>query len=224
MGQAFHHSERKADRRESARRFRDVRVSASPREDLMGAKRCMTVFCFVVVSSAGVWAADNVDAFGTAPGTAPAAASSGALPSSTGVAEIEAWIHTRMDVGLRQRVEVGFEIAVQRVEEVEACAELFHELGADATETLSNALYWPVISYRDRKELCGRKTLAFTFVGSRLTFICPDFEGVSDQRAAQIIIHEALHNAGLEERPQYTGFGAKSPAAIDSMVATACEF
>ena len=129
-----------------------------------------------------------------------------------------------MDDGLRARVEVAFEIAAQRAQEVEACAELFSEFWADATETLGNALYWPIRSYRDVKERCGRRNLAFTQVGSRLTFICPDFERVSDLRAAQIIIHEALHNAGLKEKPQYAGVGVKSPAAIDSMVAKACGF
>lgn len=190
----------------------------------MGARRFTTVFCLVVLSTAGAWAADNIDSHVASTTAVLAEPSSNSLPSSTGVVEIEPWIHPRMDDGLRARVEMAFEIAAERVQEVEACAELFTEFGVDAKETLGSALYWPVISYRDVKKICGRRTLAFTFVDSPLTFMCPDFEGVSDQRAAQIIIHEALHNAGLKEKPQYAGVGAKSPAAIDSMVAKSCNF
>jgi len=67
----------------------------------MRAKRFTTVFCLIVLSTAGVWAADNVESFGTSTGTVPAAASSSSLPSSTKLVEIDAWIHARMNVGLR---------------------------------------------------------------------------------------------------------------------------
>jgi hypothetical protein len=178
------------------------------------------------------WAENGIDqkAAGTeSMAVAPAAAdaSSGSAANQLSAEEgapSQPWIHPRMNDGLRARVKVAFEIAVKRAKEVEACAALFTEFEAEATETLGDALYWPVLSYRDVKELCGGRNLAFTRVGTRLTFICPDFERVSDQRAAQIIIHEALHNVGLKERPQYAGVGVKSPAQIDSMVAKACEF
>ena len=188
----------------------------------MGATRFTTVFCVVVLSTTGAWAADDVDSAITSTKTVLAAASSNPLPTFTRVVEIEPWIHTKMNDGLRNSVEVAFEIAAQRVQEVEACSELFAEFGVDAVETLGSALYMPLFSYRDVKELCGRRNLAFTFVGSPLTFICPDFERVSDQRAALIIIHEALHNAGLEESPRYSG--AKTAYAINSMVTKSCNF
>ena len=198
----------------------------------MGASRSIACIVLLAMFPVSTRAADGVDPNVAGTNSAvvlPAAADSpveGAAYqlSTEEEAPLQPWIHVRMDDGLRDSVEVAFEIAAERVQEIEACSELFAELGVDATETLSRALYWPVKSYRDVKERCRRRNLAFTSVGSRLTFICPDFEGITDQRAAQVIIHEALHNAGLKERPQYAGAGVKSSAAIDSMVAKACKF
>jgi len=207
-------------------------ATALPREVPMGASRsiaCVVVSVFVAVSA---WAAEGNDQMVVetngevvVPAAADASAESAAHRLSTEEgARLKPWIHPRMKNDLRARVEVAFEIAAQRVRGGEACAGLFTELGVDAMETLGSALYWPVMSYRDVTELCGRRNLAFTVVGSTMTFVCPDFERVTDLRAAQIIIHEALHNAGLKEKPQYAGIGVKSPAAIDSMVAKACRF
>jgi hypothetical protein len=208
------------------------RVSAAPREVLMGASRSIACGIVSVFCAVSAWAEDGIDqkvASTSSTVVVPAAADASVegaahqLSTEEG-ALLQPWVHPRMNDGLRARVEVAFEIAAQRVQEAEACAELFSELGVDAAETLGSALYWPVMSYRDVTELCRRRNLAFTFVGSPMTFVCPDFERVSDQRAAMVIIHEALHNAGLKERPQYAGVGVKSSAAIDSMVAKACEF
>ena len=190
----------------------------------MGAKRITTVFVVVVLSTAGAWAADNVDSPNASTTTVLAATSSTSLPSSTEVVAIEPRIHTRMNDGLRDSVDVAYEIAAQRVQEVESCSDLFSGLGVDALETLASAHYMPVFSYRDAKELCGGRTLAFTVVGSPLTFICTDFERLSDQDAAKIIIHEALHTAGLKESPQYRGRGIKTSREINSMVAKSCHF
>ena len=209
-----------------------VFATALPRGVPMGASRsiaCVVVSVFAAVSA---WAAEGTDQVVVESKSAevvPAADGTSVEPAARRSSAVEEapsrpWIHQRMTDALRARVEVAFEIAVQRAHEVKACAELFTEFEADAQETLGDALYWPVRSYRDVKEHCGRRNLAFTVVGSRVTFICPDFERVSDLRAAQIIIHEALHNVGLKERPQYAGVGVKSPAAIDSMVAKACKF
>ena len=126
----------------------------------MGSKRFPSVFCVVVLSTASALAADNIDSHVASTTAVLAVPSSNSLPSSTGVVEIEPWIHTRMNDGLRDSVEVAFEIAAQRVQEVEACAELFTELGVDAMDTLGSALYMPLFTYRDIKEICGRRILA----------------------------------------------------------------
>ena len=126
-----------------------------------------------------------------------------------------------MDERLRESVEVAFEIAAQRVQEVESCSDLFAEFGVDAMETLDKAVYMPVFSRHKVKKVCGRN-LAYTFVGGPSTFICPKFGRVSDQHAAMVIIHEALHIAGLEESP--TNPGAMTSQQINSMVAKNCLF
>ena len=190
----------------------------------MGSKRFSSVVCVILLSSASVWAADTIDAPGAMTTTVSAVASSPSLPSSTEAAAMKPWVHTRMNEGLRSSVEVAYEIATQRVQEVESCNDLFAELGADSMETLASALYWPVKSYRDATKLCGGRTLAFTVVGSPMTFICADFDRLSDQDAAKIIIHEALHTAGLKESPQYRGHGIKTSREINSMVAKSCHF
>ena len=190
----------------------------------MGAKRSTTVLFVCLLSTAGAWGAETIENPSAATTTAAALASSASIPSSTEVVAIEPWIHTRMDDGLRSSVEAGYEIATRRVQDVGSCSDLFAELGVDGRETLASALYWPVFSHRDAKELCGGRNLAFTVVGSPMTFICSDFERLSDQDAAKIIIHEALHTAGLKERPQYRGHGVMTSREITAMVAKNCHF
>ena len=221
MGQAFHTDGQHRGRREFARRFAGVRVFASPRGVLMALKRFASVFCVVVLSTAGAWAGDKIDSLVASTSSVLAVPYSNSLPSSTGVVEIEPLIHARMNDGLRESVETAFEIAAQRAKDVGSCAELFSEFEVGAVETLGSAFYVPVLSYRDVKEYCDRN-LAFTTVGARVTYICPDFEGLSDQDAAKVIIHEALHSAGLEESPQYRR--AKTSREIDSMVVKNCRF
>lgn len=136
--------------------------------------------------------------------------------------EIKPWIHTLMNNDLRSSIEVAYDLAVQRVLEVESCSRLFAELGADAVQILGGSYYWPVISYRDAKQLCDGRNAAFTLVGSPMVFVCGEFKRLSYQDAATIIIHEALHTAGLKERPQYRGNGVKSSREISSMVAKSC--
>jgi len=43
--------------------------------------------------------------------------------------------------------------------------------------------------------------MAFTAVGSAVTRVCPWFERMDDGHAAMILLHEALHRAGLDEWP-----------------------
>jgi hypothetical protein len=232
MGQAFHTNGQHRGRREFPRRQQVVCVSALPREVLMGASRSITCVVVSVFCAASAWAADGFEqkVAGTSsamviPAAGDALVENAAYQlSSEEGAPLQPWIHPRMNDGLRARVEMAFDIAAQRVQGAEACAELFTEFGVDATETLGSALYWPVLSFRDAKKLCGGRNLAFTFVGSPMTFICTDFERLSDQDAAVIIIHEALHTAGLKESPQYRGHGVKTSREINSMVAKSCHF
>ena len=166
-----------------------------------------SVVCVVILVSSVVttWALDSIEM----------------QPSAAVNESVQPWIHGGMNDGLRDSVKVAFEIAAQRVQEIETCTDLFAEFGVDAMEALDRPVYMPVFSRHKVKNVCGRN-LAYTFVGAPSTFICPKFERVSDQHAAMVLIHEALHTAGLEEAP--TTPGAKTSQQINSIVAKSCRF
>ena len=186
----------------------------------MGAKRYTVVFCIFVLSTASVWADDGIETSTATATTVLAAASSSTVSSSTEPVEIEPWIHGGMPEDMRTRLEAGFEIAVKRVQEVPECRGLFDELEADALETLRTGLYFPINSHRKEKAVCG-KAVAFTNVGAAPTFLCRDFARMTDERAAMYVVHEALHHAGLTEKPHDPG--ALTSRAINTMVTNACK-
>jgi len=144
---------------------------------------------------------------------------------------IEPWIHHKMGPGVRARLEAGFDLAIERVSEIGACADLFTRLGADGIDMLKTGLYLPVASYRHEIVVCGRgpaarsrvaENLCYTKVGGTPTWICRNFARVSDETAAIAVIHEALHHAGLKEWPHNRL--AMSSIEITEMVAAACGF
>ena len=195
----------------------------------MKARLIVGCVCVVLISAGGSWAGDIVEASGIG---APAAVEAVAVTVAAGDQEpIKPWIHRSMPNRVSARLEAGFELAVDRVREVETCSELFSRLGADGLETLASGLYFPVDSYRREIEACGRnaaansrgaENLAYTTVGGAPTFICRNFVQVSTETAAVAVIHEALHHAGLTERP--LDRMAMSSIEITEMVKTACEF
>ena len=66
-------------------------------------------------------------------------------------------------------------------------------------ETLARTLY------RGGGEVgaCLRPVPAFTCVGCPQTVVCPSFLRLGAAAGATILIHEALHFAGLKERPTH---------------------
>ncbi len=144
---------------------------------------------------------------------------------------VEPWIHHKMDPRVREKLEAGFGLAVDRVREIKECADLFTRLGSDGIDMLKTGLYLPVHSYRHEIVVCGRnpavnslgaRNLAYTKVGGTPTWICRHFSRVSTETAAIAVIHEALHHAGLNERPHDRM--AMSSVEITEMVTTACGF
>ena len=106
-------------------------------------------------------------------------------------------------------------------EEVETCGDLFARLGADGKETLKRTLYFPV-SAQNRKDGICRKAAAYTNVGAKSTFVCEEFSWLSDERAAMFVVHEALHHAGLTEKP--LDRRAMTSLEINGMVGKKCRF
>lgn len=195
----------------------------------MRAKLIVTCVCVVVMTAGESWAADSSEAAGS---ITPAAVGAVMVATAPGVeAPVNPWIHPEMPKRVRATLEAGFELAVHRVREVESCGDLFNRLGANGLETLSTGLYFPVDSYRREVEVCGRNSatssegaenLAYTTVGGAPTWICRHFARVSTETAAVAVIHEALHHAGLTERPHDRM--AMSSIEITRMVKRACEF
>ena len=163
-----------------------------------------------------------------APTTAAAVAVVGVIGPA---GPIEPWIHHKMGPAVRARLEAGFSIAVERVREIEPCADLFTRLGADPIDMLKTGLYLAPHSYLHEIVLCGRDPIAdsrgadnlgYTVVGGSPTWICRHFARVSDETAAITVIHEALHHAGLTEWP--LDRMAMSSIEITEMVEDVCGF
>ena len=85
---------------------------------------------------------------------------------------------------------------------------------------LEATLNFPIKNPKRRLDMCPRIT-AYTFVGASTTWLCPDFKRLPIEHAALVLIHEALHHAGLTEKPHDQG--AMTSREINTMVTTACQ-
>lgn len=75
-------------------------------------------------------------------------------------------------------------------------------------------------SGEELERFCVGRTAAITSVGSQVVKLCPGFAGVDRRTAATVLLHEALHQAGMEESP--SSEGAPSADDINRMVRNAC--
>jgi hypothetical protein len=121
------------------------------------------------------------------------------------------------DVGLKIRT--GFAVAVGRAREIPECAALFSEFGADPVELLGRALYYPAALNRNNLA-CRNGAQAFTPVGSPITWVCDRFARLDTDKAALVLLHEALHFAGLTEQPHDPR--AMTSSEINDMVKDRC--
>ncbi len=153
-----------------------------------------------------------------------AAAAGSIVPSS--IRDRDAWrsnidrrISPEMSQKSREQLIVAFEVALERIQEMKECRDLFTDLGADPMATLSRVSFYPMGHREALPNMC-RGADAYTMVGGGPTWLCRDFWRLTDKRAAMIIIHEALHHAGLTEWPKDPD-GMRS-MAINRMVAEHC--
>ena len=110
--------------------------------------------------------------------------------------------------------------ATRRVSRIETCRALFDELGGRAaSEVLSITRYTPARSPAE-KAYCSRGLVAFTEVGSSHILLCDRFHGLPQRRKIAILIHEALHTAGMNEAPHDPD--APTSLEITRMVQKAC--
>jgi len=119
----------------------------------------------------------------------------------------------------RERLESSFQVAIDRVRGVPECRELFTELGADGFDTITKIYFTPIGIHGARANVC-KDSVAYTFVGGGPIWLCRKFSRLTDKQAAMIIIHEALHHAGLSERPRDPD--GMTSAGINRMVAKRC--
>jgi hypothetical protein len=114
----------------------------------------------------------------------------------------------------------AFRDALKRIKGLESCRGLFERLEADGLEVLADTtyVYAEVGSF---KSVCD-EACAFTTVGGSMVGLCAQFGRIPVDEAAQVLIHEALHNAGLTEQPHDPA--GLTPAEIDTMVEHACGF
>jgi hypothetical protein len=151
----------------------------------MKARLWITCVGVVIVSGSMVQADDATDQ--------PNASAKAGVPSDgprTAMFESEKTV-TKLDE--------AFAVALERIREIPQCAGLFVELGADGSEMLATTLYMPTHPF-DEQSLC-QSAAAFTWVGGVHTRLCRRFSSLSTERAAMTLIHEALHHAGLTEKP-----------------------
>lgn len=121
------------------------------------------------------------------------------------------------DVALK--IQMGFALAVARAGSVTQCAALFRELDADPVKLLGRTFYYPAARNTGNR-VCNRDMSAFTQVGSPVTWVCDGFARLSTEKAALVILHEALHTAGLPEQPQDPR--AMTSGEINSLVMNRC--
>jgi hypothetical protein len=95
----------------------------------------------------------------------------------------------------------AYPLAVQQLRAAPACRALYEALGTDGLLALSTTVY---LGPASRGPMCYCDALhasAYTRIGQQTTVICPAFSRQSASRAAVTLLHEALHYAGLPERP-----------------------
>ncbi len=118
----------------------------------------------------------------------------------------------------RRHLEEAFALAVHRIRTVSSCRALFDELDLDAHTALDFSIYYP--ARIDHEVSTCRSAVAFSYVGAGPTRLCRSFADLDLDRAVEVVLHEALHRAGLTEH------GAEPsgplPSEIDALVHDAC--
>ena len=185
----------------------------------MKTRLAVAFVCVTLMSTGGSWAADNIEASAR---VAPSAVTAAVAVTAVATEEtIRPWIHPKFPADVREKLQSAVRIAAERIEEVEECGDLFTRLGTDGVVTLNTTLYFPVAAHNRRDGIC-RQAAAYTKVGAKSTFVCPEFSRLSDERAAMFVVHEALHHAGLSEKP--LDRSGMTSLEINTMVGKKCRF
>jgi len=115
----------------------------------------------------------------------------------------------------------GFRLALQQVQRRGECAGLFESRGANGAVLLATTVYLMPSGVK-APALCLQGVAAYTSLETPITFLCPAFSRLPRTTAATILLHEALHYAGMNEQPRDPG--GLTPYQINALVASACGF
>ena len=137
-----------------------------------------------------------------------------ALPSKRGP-----WIHGALPDRSVRNLRLGFSLALESVRSTAPCRTLFAPLAASGVKSLISTHY-AAPADRDTARICVGGVAAFTTVGGRVTWLCPEFGNLHPRAAALTLIHEALHSAGMPESPATAG--ALTTLEINDLVEGAC--
>jgi hypothetical protein len=122
---------------------------------------------------------------------------------------------------LTQAVRAARTIALRRVGELEECRGLFEAHGADGVRILLDSDY-RAAQPGEAGGLCEKGASAFTGMTTGRTALCTDsFLKLQPHVRAVVLLHEALHVAGLGQHPQHPG--GMTPRQIDGMVGRSCD-
>jgi hypothetical protein len=122
---------------------------------------------------------------------------------------------------VNNKLQQAYPVAVEHLRDNPECRDLFAALGADGLEKLS------ITSYRQsnlmmERSLCEGGVSAITVVECPQVRLCKRFARLGTVQAAATLIHEALHFAGMSEKPLDPQ--GLEPRQIDRMVKEACGF
>ena len=133
----------------------------------------------------------------------------------------KAQIARGMDADDSFDLKFAYKGAIKKLEKDEACRALFDDLVVDGIEALGRSRYQPALSASEQRH-CAAGVAAYTAVGSVRVVICSHFHRLDRRTKSAVLIHEALHTAGLSEAP--VDPKAMTAAEIEEMVEEACGF
>ena len=114
--------------------------------------------------------------------------------------ELEPRANSGLTTPVRSKLTRAFRIAIELIVASDSCGQLFAELKSDGVRALQYSIYVPVKRGLETR-ICEDGAVAYTEVGSSVTRLCPGFARLVDRRAAFTLVHEALHYAGMGEKP-----------------------
>ena len=117
----------------------------------------------------------------------------------SGQAERGPKVSDRVSSWLSGRLVSALELAAEHIRNYPSCQALFADRGEEGVETLLASSYHPA-TQQDERISCG-SSAALTTIGGRVTQLCHAFASLSQTQAAVILVHEALHHAGMTEYP-----------------------